>query len=64
MALKFFEHNLWIASSMAHLGENTGMWDEEDGFFYDVLRLPNGPAQRLKVRVHGWPLATLRGHSL
>ena len=28
----------------------TGMWDEEDGFFYDVLRLPDGQAQRLKVR--------------
>ena len=26
------------------------MWDEEDGFFYDVLRLPDGSAQRLKVR--------------
>jgi hypothetical protein len=35
---------------MAHLGEDTGMWDEEDGFFYDVLRLPDGRAQRLKVR--------------
>ena len=32
------------------LGGDTGMWDEEDGFFYDVLRLPNGQAQRLKVR--------------
>ena len=42
MALKFVEHFLWIASSMAHLGEDTGMWDEEDGFFYDVLRLPDG----------------------
>ncbi|MBV8609065.1 MAG: glucosidase [Singulisphaera sp.] len=50
MALKFFEHFLWIASAMAHLGQDTGMWDEEDGFFYDVLRLPNGQAQRLKVR--------------
>jgi Glycosyl hydrolase family 63 C-terminal domain len=50
MALKFAEHFLWIASSMAHLGGDTGMWDEEDGFFYDVLRLPNGEAQRLKVR--------------
>ncbi len=50
MALKFVEHFLWIASSMAHLGEDTGMWDEEDGFFYDVLRLPDGRAQRLKVR--------------
>ena len=26
------------------------MWDEEDGFFYDVLRLPDGRSQRLKVR--------------
>ena len=50
MALKFCEHFLWIASAMAHLGEDTGMWDEEDGFFYDVLRLPDGQAQRLKVR--------------
>jgi hypothetical protein len=50
MALKFVEHFLWIASSMIHLGDNTGMWDEEDGFFYDVLRLPDGTAQRLKVR--------------
>ena len=50
MALKFVEHFLWIASSMVHLGGDTGMWDEEDGFFYDVLRLPNGQAQRLKVR--------------
>ena len=35
---------------MTHLGGDTGMWDEEDGFFYDVLRLPDGRAQRLKVR--------------
>ena len=27
-----------------------GMWDEEDGFYYDLLRLPDGSAQRLKVR--------------
>jgi hypothetical protein len=50
MALKFVQHFLWIASSMANVGGSTGMWDEEDGFFYDVLRLPNGQAQRLKVR--------------
>jgi hypothetical protein len=50
MALKFVEHFLWIASSMTHMGGDTGMWDEEDGFFYDVLRLPNGHAERLKVR--------------
>ena len=50
MMPKFVEHYLWIASAMTHLGQDTGMWDEEDGFFYDVLRLPDGRAQRLKVR--------------
>jgi hypothetical protein len=35
---------------MMHAGQDIGMWDEEDGFFYDVLRLPDGRAQRLKVR--------------
>jgi len=50
MALKFLEHFLYIASSMIRMGDNTGMWDEEDGFFYDVLRLPDGTARRLRVR--------------
>jgi hypothetical protein len=50
MAIKFTEHFFWIASSMMHLGGEVGMWDEEDGFFYDVLRLPSGEAKRLKVR--------------
>jgi hypothetical protein len=50
MGLKFIEHFLWIASSMIRGGGDVGMWDEEDGFFYDVLRLPDGRAQRLKVR--------------
>jgi hypothetical protein len=50
MCVKFVEHYLWIASSMVHAGEDVGMWDEEDGFFYDVLRLPGGGGQRLKVR--------------
>ena len=50
MCRKFIEHFLWIASSMVHAGDDVGMWDEEDGFFYDVLRLPDGSAQRLKVR--------------
>ena len=50
MGHKFVEHFLWISSSMIHAGDNVGMWDEEDGFFYDVLRLPDGQAQRLKVR--------------
>jgi Glycosyl hydrolase family 63 C-terminal domain len=50
MALKFVEHFLWIANALMHAGRGTGMWDEEDGFFYDVLRLPDGRAERLKVR--------------
>jgi len=50
MALKFFEHFLWIATGLMRAGEGTGMWDEQDGFFYDVLRLPDGSAERLKVR--------------
>jgi len=50
MAKKFVEHFLWIAASMVHAGGDVGMWDEEDGFFYDVLRLPDGRATRLKVR--------------
>ena len=50
MAVKFSEHFLWISSAMGHMGGDTGMWDEEDGFYYDVLRLPNGESQRLKVR--------------
>jgi hypothetical protein len=49
MVRKFIEHFLWIASSMMRAGD-AGMWDEEDGFFYDVLRLPDGWSQRLKVR--------------
>jgi len=50
MALKFLQHFVSIASATIHAGGNTGMWDEADGFFYDVLQLPDGQAQRLKVR--------------
>ena len=49
LCLKFVEHFLWIASGMNRIGHD-GMWDEEDGFYYDILRLPDGSAQRLKVR--------------
>jgi hypothetical protein len=49
MAVKFAEHFLWIAHSMNQMGSQ-GMWDEEDGFYYDVLRLPDGSDRRLKVR--------------
>ena len=48
-SMKFLEHFLWIGRAMNHVGPD-GMWDEEDGFYYDVLRLPDGRAIRLKVR--------------
>jgi hypothetical protein len=49
MVFKFIEHFYYIASAMNSDGED-GMWDEEDGFYYDFLRLPDGTGQRLKVR--------------
>ena len=42
IATKFLEHFLRIATAVMHAGADTGMWDEEDGFFYDVLRRPDG----------------------
>ena len=41
MALKFVEHFIYIAAAMNRPGQE-GMWDEEDGFYYDLLRLPDG----------------------
>jgi hypothetical protein len=49
MVVKFAEHFCYIAAAMNRPGQE-GMWDEEDGFYYDLLRLPDGSAQRLKVR--------------
>ncbi|KIC93812.1 MGH1-like glycoside hydrolase domain-containing protein [Flavihumibacter solisilvae] len=49
MVFKFVEHFYFIASAMNQTG-NDGMWDDEDGFYYDLLRLPDGSARRLKVR--------------
>jgi hypothetical protein len=49
MALKFAEHFGYIAAAMNHQGDD-GMWDEEDGFYYDLLRLPDNSYARLKVR--------------
>src|SRR5215469_1039137 len=49
LAAKFVDQFLFIARAMNRLGSE-GMWDEEDGFYYDVLRLPDGTATRIKVR--------------
>ncbi len=51
IATKFFEHFLYIAEAMTNLGrDGTGLWDEQDQFFYDVLLLPDGENVPLRVR--------------
>jgi len=49
MIMKFAEHFYYIGAAMNRPGQD-GMWDEEDGFYYDLLRLPDGSATRLRVR--------------
>jgi hypothetical protein len=50
IASKFYEHFLYIAKAMNLLGgESNGLWDEEDGFYYDVLHLPSGHHLPMKV---------------
>ncbi len=51
VASKFWEHFLYIANAMSHRGhDGQSMWNEEDGFFYDVLHLPDGKRFPMKVR--------------
>jgi hypothetical protein len=51
LASKFFEHFLYIAQAMTNIGnQGTGLWNEEDGFYYSVLNLPNGQMSPLKIR--------------
>ncbi|MGD1898699.1 MAG: glucosidase [Phormidesmis sp.] len=52
MATKFFEHFIYISEAMNNAsGENaTQLWDEEDGFFYDVLHLPDMSRFPIKIR--------------
>ena len=51
MASKFWEHFIYIAHAMSHRGRNCiGLWNEEDGFFYDVLKLPDGSQFPMKIR--------------
>ncbi len=51
LALRFVQHFFWIAGAMDKVGQTDDeMWDDEDGFYYDVLRLPDGSATRLRVR--------------
>lgn len=51
LATKFFQHYVYVGAAMKHMGgRNYNLWDEEDGFFYDVLRYPDGNFEKLRVR--------------
>ena len=51
MATKFFEHFLYIAEAMTDMGgRGVGLWNEEDGFYYDVLNLPDGQTVPMRIR--------------
>src|SRR5262249_28422711 len=51
LATKFFQHYVLVAAAMKRMGNrNYSLWDEEDGFFYDVLRHPDGKYDKFRVR--------------
>jgi len=51
MATKFFEHYVYVGAAMKHMGgRDYSLWDEKDGFFYDVLRYPDGTYHKFRVR--------------
>ncbi len=51
LAVKFFEHYVYIGAAMKRMGrENYQLWNEEDGFFYDILRHPDGTFDTFRVR--------------
>src|SRR5262249_35092292 len=51
LAYRFLEHFVWITYAMDRMGEHHDqLWDDADGFYYDLLRMPDGHAVRLKVR--------------
>ncbi|MGB8536508.1 MAG: glucosidase [Acidobacteriaceae bacterium] len=51
MATKFFEHFLYIAEAMTDMGgRGVGLWDENDGFYYDVLNKSDGGSVSMRVR--------------
>jgi hypothetical protein len=51
IAFRFLEQFVWITYAMQRIGEgHAQMWDDEDGFFYDLLHFPDGHSMRLKIR--------------
>ena len=62
IATKFFEHFLHIAEAMTNIGEQgIGLWDDEDGFYYDVLNLPDGADDAAQGAVDGRADSAVRG---
>ena len=51
IASKFFEHFIYIAGAMANMGaDSQGLWDDDEGFFYDQLRMADNTTEKMKVR--------------
>jgi hypothetical protein len=51
LAIKFFQHYVYVAAAMKHMGNRDyQLWDEKDGFFYDVLRYPDGRFRKFRIR--------------
>jgi mannosylglycerate hydrolase MGH1-like protein len=51
LATKFFQHYIYVGAAMKNMGNRRySLWDEEDGFFYDVLRFPDGSFEKFRVR--------------
>ena len=51
LATKFFQHYIYVGAAMKHMGgTDYSLWDETDGFFYDVLRYPDGSFHKFRVR--------------
>ena len=64
-AFTFLEHFMWISYAMDRIGDNKDeMWDEADGFYYDVLRLPDGTRPAPQGPLDGRAAAAVREHRL
>jgi hypothetical protein len=51
LATKFFQHYIYVGAAMKRMGgRQYSLWDEQDGFFYDVLRFPDGNFEKFRVR--------------
>ena len=62
IALKFVSHFAWISIALDPPGPNPGLWDEEDGFFYDVMRMPDGSHLPAEGALAGRAAADVRRH--